>query len=195
MNRIQFKDEIKTRLSGYSEEDINKALEFYEEAIDDRMEDGMSEDEAVAALGTPEEVARQIQMDTPLKKLVQNKVKNRREFKAWEIVLLVLGAPLWFPLLIAALSIAFAFAVVILSLLFSFIVTAIALILAGIAVVFTGLIALIMGSGVSSLVSIGAALILAGLGIMLIIPVKAAARGTAKLFGSFINWIKHFFVK
>ena len=84
MNKEQFKQEIRTRLSDYSDEDINKALEFYDEAIDDRMEDGMSEDEAVAAIGTPEEVARQIQMDTPITTLVKNKVKGKGELKTWQ---------------------------------------------------------------------------------------------------------------
>ena len=95
---------VREKLKGLSEEDINKALEFYEEAISDRMEEGLTEDQAVAAIGTPDEIANQILMDTPLPKLVKAKAKSKpkKSFKVWEIVLLVLGFPIWFPLILTA---------------------------------------------------------------------------------------------
>ena len=51
MNKIEFINEIKCRLSNYPEEEIDKAMSFYVESIEDRVEDGMSEEEAVASLG------------------------------------------------------------------------------------------------------------------------------------------------
>ena len=107
MNRQEYLDEIKEKLLGLSEEDIDKALEFYMEALDDRIDDGLTEEQAINAVGTADEVAEQILMDTPLPKLVSATVKPKRDMKAWEIVLLILGAPLWIPLLIALFSIAF----------------------------------------------------------------------------------------
>ena len=70
--------------------------------IDDRVEDGMDEAAAVAALGSPEEAARQILLDTPLSQLVKARVKPERKPRVLDIVLLVLGSPIWLPLLLVA---------------------------------------------------------------------------------------------
>ena len=42
MNRNDFLEAVRLKLKGLSEEDIKKALDFYEEAISDRMEDGLT---------------------------------------------------------------------------------------------------------------------------------------------------------
>lgn len=102
MNKDAFLSALRGRLSGLPEEDIKMSLDYYNEIIDDRMEEGLSEEEAVLAVGDLEEIVSQILMDTSLPKLVRAKVKPKRTLKAWEIVLLVLGSPVWLPLLFAA---------------------------------------------------------------------------------------------
>ena len=105
MNREQFMAALREKLAGLPEEDIVSSLEYYGEMIDDRIEDGVPEETAVAAVGSVDEIAEQILMDTPLTKLVQARVKSKRSLKAWEIVLLVLGSPIWLSLLIAAAAV------------------------------------------------------------------------------------------
>ena len=68
--------------------------------IADRMEDGLSEEDAVASVGSVEEIAAQIIADTPLSKLAKAYIKPKRRLTAWEIVLLALGFPIWFSLLV-----------------------------------------------------------------------------------------------
>ena len=102
MNKDAFLSALRDRLSGLPEEDIKMSLDYYNEIIDDRIEEGLGEEEAVLAVGDLEEIISQILMDTPLPKLVKAKVKPKRTLKAWEIVLLVLGSPVWLPLLFAA---------------------------------------------------------------------------------------------
>ena len=102
MNKQQFLAAIGEQIRSLPQTDVEKSLDYYREMIDDRMEDGLSEEEAVAALGSPEEIAAQILMETPLPKLVKAKLKPSRALRAWEIVLLVLGSPVWLPLLLAA---------------------------------------------------------------------------------------------
>ena len=51
MNKQQFLDELRKRLCGLSQDDIEEKLLFFEEMIDDRMEEGESEVEAVSAVG------------------------------------------------------------------------------------------------------------------------------------------------
>ena len=60
MNKQQFLAAVAGRLSNLPQSDINKSLEYYSEMIDDRMEDGMSEEDAVGAMGTIDEVVSEI---------------------------------------------------------------------------------------------------------------------------------------
>ncbi len=102
MNKRQFLAEIGTRLRSLPQGDVEKSLDYYSEMIDDRMENGVSEEEAVAAMGSVDDIAAQILLETPFPTLVKARLKPSRALKAWEIVLLVLGSPVWFPLLLAA---------------------------------------------------------------------------------------------
>ncbi len=105
MNKQEFLSELSAKLSGLPEEDINKSIEYYSEMIDDRTEDGLNEDEAVAALGSMDKITADIFMDTSMPKLVKAKLKPKKAMSVWEIVLLVLGFPLWFSLLAAAFAV------------------------------------------------------------------------------------------
>ncbi len=53
MNKREFLQKLENGLSGLPREDIEQRLSFYAEMIDDRIEDGFSEEEAVAGIGTP----------------------------------------------------------------------------------------------------------------------------------------------
>ena len=56
MNKTEFIEQLKKALTGLSEEDIRKSTDYYEEMIEDRMEDGISEEEAVNGLGSIESI-------------------------------------------------------------------------------------------------------------------------------------------
>ncbi len=105
MNREEFLDELRHRLSGLPQEDIEEQIAFYEEMIADRMDEGMSEEESVSGIGLVEEIACQIMSEIPLTKLVKEKVRPKRSLRVWEIVLLVLGSPVWIPLAVAAVAV------------------------------------------------------------------------------------------
>ena len=60
MTKAEFLAELRAAISGLPEADIEKSLDFYSEMIDDRVEDGLSEEEAVAALGSVENIKTQI---------------------------------------------------------------------------------------------------------------------------------------
>ena len=103
MTKEIFLNELRNRLRGLSKEAIDSRIEFYSEMIDDSMEEGLSEEEAIAKIGTVDEVINKILEDTPLLKIVKEKSKPKKTWRAWEIVLLVLGFPLWFPLGLTAI--------------------------------------------------------------------------------------------
>ena len=105
MNKQEFLAKLQTNLSGLPEKEVQDSLGFYSEMIDDRMEEGLSEEDAVRDIGSAEEIARQIIAETPLITIVKDKIKPKRKIQAWEIVLLILGAPIWLSLLIAAFAV------------------------------------------------------------------------------------------
>lgn len=105
MTKNEFLAELKERLAGLSEADLNRSMDYYAEMIEDRMEDGLSEEEAVKEVGTPAAIAEEILKEMPLAKLVKARVKPNRKMAAWEIVLRILGAPVWVSLLIALFAV------------------------------------------------------------------------------------------
>ena len=60
MSKADFLAALAAELRDLSREDIARSLEYYSEMIDERMEEGLSAEEAVAALGSPEEIGREI---------------------------------------------------------------------------------------------------------------------------------------
>ena len=78
MTKREFTDAIAEKLSGLPEDALHQALDFFSEGIDDRMEDGMSEAQAVAAMGSVDEAAEQILLDTPLPRIVRERNPERK---------------------------------------------------------------------------------------------------------------------
>lgn len=113
MSKQEFLAELRKGLSGLPQYDIEERLTFYSEMIDDRMEEGLTEEEAVCEIGNVDEIVSQVVSETPFTKLVKEKVKSKRTFRAWEIIFLVLGSPIWLSLLIAAFAIVLSVYVVI----------------------------------------------------------------------------------
>lgn len=58
MTRDEFLGRLGELLACLPAEQVEETKAFYAEAIADRMEDGMSEEEAVAAMGTPVRLPR-----------------------------------------------------------------------------------------------------------------------------------------
>ena len=71
MTKKEFLDALRKRLRGMPKQDVEERLAFYSEMIDDRIEEGCTEEEAVAQLGPVEEIASQIIADIPLVKIVK----------------------------------------------------------------------------------------------------------------------------
>lgn len=166
MKREEYLDRIRALLQNLPPEDLERSLAFYAESIADRMEDGMSEEEAVASLESPEEAANAILLEQPLPTLVKVRVKERRQLSTLEILLLVLGFPLWLPLLLTALVLVFTFILLTWVLVLVPASVCLALGASAIAVLFAGVLSLTKITLPALLAAPGAALILAGLAIL-----------------------------
>ena len=105
MTKQEFLTELRRNLNGLPQEEIEDRMNFYEEMINDRMDEGKTEEQAVADIGTTDEAVRTIASQTKMSTLVKEKMRTRRSLTGWELLLIVLAFPMWLPLLIVALVI------------------------------------------------------------------------------------------
>lgn len=194
MTKKEFLQRLEKGLKGVPKEDIEERIAFYGEMIDDRIEDGLSEEEAVANVGDVDGIISQIIADVPLTKLVKEKIRPKRTLSVWEIVLIVLGFPIWFPLGIAICAIVLSAYIVLWALVLSLWVIDLAFAVTAIGLVAAGVVSLV-GGGVRGTVVIGTGIIFAGLSILLFFGCKYATKGAALLTKRITLWIKSLFVK
>lgn len=179
MNKREFLARLRKGLSGMPQEDIEERLIFYSEMIDDRMEEGLSETEAVGSIGTVDDVVSQILTDAPLTRPAKEKTKPGRPMRPWEIVLLVLGFPVWLPLLIAALAVILAVYIVVWSAVISLWAVEVSLWAGALGGVISAL--AIHGNGVRGILIFSIGLCCAGLSIFLFFGCKAVTIGILRL--------------
>ena len=177
MDKLDFLMQLENLLHQLTKADRQRSIDYYGEIIDDRMEDGLSEEEAVAAVGTAEEVAQSILAETPVP--VEIKTAKRR-LQWWEIVLLILGSPIWVALLVSVLAVLFSVWVSLWTVVISLYATAVALGASAIGCMFGSFFMIDTGNG-SFLAAWGAALVCAGLCVLLWLLSNLAAKGMVKL--------------
>ena len=105
MRKQEFLDALEGKLSGLSERAVRERLEFYNEMINDRVEDGFSEADAVARLGSVDEIAEEIISDYPLARLARERIKRDDKPAAWKVWMFWLTSIVWIPLLISAFAV------------------------------------------------------------------------------------------
>lgn len=118
MTKQEFLDALRAGLSGLTEADASERITFYSEMLDDRIEEGLSEEAAVAQIGSVDEIVASIlaeipqkqkdvitRVDKPTHHQATPKKEEKKHMETWQIILLILGFPLWLPLLIAAFAV------------------------------------------------------------------------------------------
>lgn len=60
MTKLEFVNQLESRLGGIPKDERNGILEYYVEIINDKLENGESEDSILQSLGSPETIARNI---------------------------------------------------------------------------------------------------------------------------------------
>ena len=97
MTRQEFLKTIRKKLKALPAGEVKNSLAFYDEAISDRIDKGMTEEQAVAALGSPDEVAARIMEEMPEAEAAGEK-RGARGGISW--LLVILTSPIWFAVLI-----------------------------------------------------------------------------------------------
>lgn len=197
MNRTEFLEKLEKKLSAVPQEERKKSIDFYGEIIDERIEEGQSEEDAVASLGDISEIAGEIAYSVPLPALIRERVKPDHKPSGWEIALLILGFPLWFPLLIAAGCIILAVYCVIWSI--SLAADAVAIgICAGSLGAFGAFVFSFFAGGLSiwqKVMYLGCGFLLAGLGLLLVLFAVKVTKWIIILTAKFGKLIKSVFIR
>ena len=194
MNKQEFISVLRDRLTGVPQQELDERLSFLEEAIADRIEEGLSEEEAVGAMGGIDTIVEQIIADVPLSKLVKEKAKSRRKLRAWEIVLLSVGSPIWGSLALAAAVIVIALYASLWAVVGALWCAPVSLVACGIAGVAEIVICSIMGYPFVGLALLGMGIFAAGLAIFATIGCLAAVRGAVSLTKLMVRGIKRMFI-
>lgn len=194
MDKYDFLLALEARLAGLPEADRQASLDFYAEMLDDLMESGMTETDAVASFGSPDAIAEEILLEMPLPKLVKAKMKKRR-LSGLEITLLAVGFPIWLPISIALLAVVFAIYIS----LWAVVVSLYAANMAMAACAPTGILAAVVlfasGKPTAALLFLGAGLVLAGLSILWFLLCNLTAKGVWKLGRLTLRGIKACFIR
>lgn len=192
MTKLKFLLELEKKLSGLPQQDIEEQLTFYCEMIEDRVEEGISEEEAIAQIGTVEDIAAQILSEhiseppprdeeavttEEISAAAEEKVKHT--FKTWELVLLIAGSPIWFSLLIAILAIGFSLFAAFWSIVISLWAVFASLVACAVALPIAAVYFICTGYTYSGLVVIATSLVCGGLGILSYYACKWTTRGMA----------------
>lgn len=188
MNKLEFLDSLRSGLVGLPMTAIEDRVNFYSEMIDDRIEDGLSEEEAVAEIGNVEDIVSQIIGETPLFEIVKEKVHKKRKLRAWEIVLLTLGFPVWFPIIISLLIVIFTLYICLWVVFVCFVACALAGFMCSI-------IFMVEGHSLAAIFMLAAGFVLAGLSIFMFYCCILATKGTAMLLKKSVLGIKNIFVE
>ncbi len=187
MNKTVFLDRLDGLIRTLPYEERRATLDYYTEMIEDLIEEGKTEEEAVAALGEAEALAEQIlktaeiqgtETETDTDSKPEQQKKNK--MSAGTIVLLVAGSPLWISLAVSALAIILSLYIVLWSLVIT--VWAVELALgAGALVTLLSPLLLISGRAGEMLLLCGGGLVCAGLAILWFYVSKWASIGAWKL--------------
>lgn len=194
MNKQRFLAEVEAGLSGLPQDEIRERLMFYSEMIDDRMEEGLSEEDAVSGIGSVGEIVAQIVEEIPFGKIVKEKVTPKRALKAWEIALLVLGSPMWITLLIAAAAVLFAAYVVVWSVIVCLWAVEASFAACSLAGIVSSVALLIHGKAVTGIAVLGAGAFFAGMSILLFFGCKQATQYIMRLTKKMTSGIKSLFI-
>lgn len=162
MTKADFLRLLERALMQLSEEERRKNLEYYSELLDDMMEEGMTEAEATAKLGSPNQIAQSILQEMPLGKLVSTRMKPKSGWTPLAIVLAVVGSPVWVPLLLAGVAVMLAVFVSIWALGFAVVAVVLALAVAVVAAPIIAIRAAVLTLPLG-LMLLGAGLVLLGL--------------------------------
>ena len=179
MNKQEFLNALSDRLQGIPIDDREKSLEYYSEMIDDMQEDGLTEEQAVKAMGS-----------INIEKILKTKVTPKRKLSALEITLIAVGFPIWFPIAISLIAVIFTLYLVLWVLILCIYIVAFSFAVSGIATIIALVMSILDGQALWGLFLFGCGMVLLGLAIPVFIGALKATFGFIHLTGMCFKGIK-----
>ena len=112
MKKLEFINELGTQLHAMPPEEVRPLLDYYMEIVADRMEDGMTEEDAIASLGPIPELAEKILAEQPQLEppsipapTAAPAPTKKRRWSGNAIALAILLSPLWLTLFFVLLGV------------------------------------------------------------------------------------------
>jgi len=195
MNKQEFLDKLRAGLAGLPQDDIEERIAFYSEMIDDRMDEGVNETDAVAQIGTVEEVISQILDDIPLSRIVKDRIAPKKKLPVWAIILIVIGSPIWLAILIVLLAIFLSVYVVIWAIIAVLWAVDLAFVFCAVVGLAAGIYYLFIGRGSLGILLLASGMALTGMTILLFFVSKLATKGAAILTGKIAKGTKALFLR
>lgn len=195
MTKIEFLYLLEKKLSGLPPKTVKESLDFYAEMIDDRIEEGLSEEDAVSKIGSVDEIAAQIIAETPISQIIKESITPKNNLSTTAKVLIIVGSIVWFPLLIAALAVIFSLYASLWAVIVSIWAAFASLAGGAFGGIAGGVVIMIFNTPQSGLLLIACGFICASLAIFSFFGCKAATMGAIKLSKNIIIGIKNLFVK
>lgn len=195
MNKQEFLTRLRKGLSGLPQDEIEERLTFYDEMLEDKMEEGLSEEEAVMAAGPVEEIVEQVIADTPFTKIAKERIRPKKRLNVGEIILLVLGSPIWLSLIIAAISIVFAIYISLWAVIISLWAVFASLVVYAAGSIVACIIFTVIGRGIPGVAVLATGMVSAGLSVFMFFGCKATTKGISILTKKIALWIKNCFIK
>lgn len=168
MTRREFMAELAARLHRLPKEDLQAALQYYEEYFDEAG--SQNEQAVIRELRSPAHVASKILADYAVKEAKKARASTKSGWRAfWFTILAICAAPVAIPIIIASVA-------VIVALGFAGFAVVFALIIAAGAIFIKGIGTLFFGSG-SALLLFGSAFILIGFALLIFYGISALIAG------------------
>ncbi len=164
MTKQEFLKRLRKGIKTLPQNEIDERITFYSEMIDDRIEEGFSEADAVNSVGSVDTIISQIISEVPSAK--KEKTVQKRKMKAWEIVLLVLGSPIWFSLAVAVISVIFSLYGALWAVIISLWAVFVSFVASSLACIVAGIVGIVLGNYLIGGTVLGAGVALAGLSIL-----------------------------
>lgn len=130
MTKQEYIRQLRTKLKGLDEKEIEDAITYCEEYFDDAGEG--NEDQVIKDLGSPSKFAAQLKAESIIREEETGTKKKKHVFRNFWFVLIGLCAmPLAFPLLLVVGILVFCIFIIAITLLFALVVSAFAIVVTG----------------------------------------------------------------
>lgn len=171
MNKGEFMTELRSKLAKLPHEELESAVGYYEEYFEEAGIE--NEERALQELGSPSQIARQIMADFVIKESELTPSSPKKGvWTIWVIVLAILASPIALPLGIVCLTMLLVGFILIGTFIFVGGIMVITFLTTGIGI-FALTLRILFIEPISALFSLGASLVLIGLGVLSIMLVYA----------------------